>query len=362
MARIMLRVLCFVVATCVYSVGEFAIAQTEPINNENIKEYGLRNLENAVIIKAIPENPSTGETVHLTVEATVFDLSKDTITWIINGKTVSSGQGKSQIDAAINAKGDALDVVVSVFDPVWGLATNAIVLKPLQLDLLYDAPTYVPPFYRGRSLPTAGGTVRLHALARFERGGKIVPTSLITYTWSKNGTVLGKISGLGKSSMVLESPSLYSSDTISVRATANDEALSASASIIIPNTPTTLQLYEDHPLFGVTYFNALPRQVRAQGEISAAVIPYFAPVNTIKDPSLEFSWLWGNKMLTASSTKPNEVTLDADADSVSLRVGVTSLVNFYLDAKSDWTFMYGNSGGQTTTKQGATDAFHNDEL
>jgi hypothetical protein len=361
MTRIMLRVLCFVVATCVYGVGEFAIAQTEPINNENIKEYGLRNLENAVIIKATPANPSAAETVRLTAEGTVFDLSKDTVTWIINGKTVSSGIGKSEIDATINSKGDALDVVVTVFDPVWGSATNSIVLRPLQLDLLYDAPTYVPPFYRGRSLPTAGGTMRLHAIARFEQGGKIVPNSLITYTWSKNGTVLGKISGPGKSSVVLESPSLYSSDTISVRATAYDEALSASASLVIPNTPTRLQLYEDHPLFGVTYFNALPRQTRAQGEVSAAVIPYFAPVSSIRDSSLEFSWLWGSKTLTASTSKPNEVTLDADSESVNLQVEITSLINFFVDAKSTWTFLYGNSGGQTT-KQGATDAFHNDDL
>lgn len=359
MTRNILRVLCFVLSICASLAGTPLYAETDAINSDVISGYGLRNLENAVIIHATPATPSAGETVHFTVEGPVYDLPKDVITWTINGKSAGSGTGLTKIDANVNAKGDPITVTVNVMDSLWGAASNALTLIPLQLDILYDAPTYVPPFYRGRALPSAGGIVRLQAIARFIQNGKLISNSSIRYTWSRNGTVLGNISGLGKSDVNIDTSTLYGANTISVKAVAGDESLSANASVTIADSSPVLALYEDHPLFGVTYFNGLSSNISAGSEMTVAAIPYFATVASLNDPSLEYDWLLNNVAVTSSSTKRNEITIDADHDTARVHLEVTSTRNFFMSAASDWKFSFGSSGGSTITKPGAGDAFHN---
>jgi hypothetical protein len=262
----------------------------------------------------------------------------------------------------VDAKGDPLTVSVQVVDPVWGSASNALTLAPLQLDILYDAPTYVPPFYRGRALPTGGGTVRLQALARFTQNGKLIPNSSIKFTWSKNGTVLGTLSGLGKSAVSIDAVSLYGANTISVKAVTADGELSANASVLIPDTSPSLVLYEDHPLFGIIYFNALPPQVFAPNEMTVAAVPYFVTATTLNDPVLRYEWLLNSASSISSSTKRNEITIAADKDVAQVHLEVTSSRNFFLSAASDWQFNFGSSGGSSITKPGASDVFHKSDL
>src|SRR6185369_921128 len=108
MARKYSRVLCFVLSLCGIFAGAPLYAQTDPINADIISGYGLRNLENAIIIHASPATPSAGDTVHFTVEGSVFNLPKDTITWSVNGKTLASGVGAASVDATVDSKGDPL--------------------------------------------------------------------------------------------------------------------------------------------------------------------------------------------------------------------------------------------------------------
>lgn len=358
MTRNILRVLCFVPGISVLFAGASVFAQSEPINTENISGYGLRNLPNAVIIHASPATPSPGDTVHFTVEGSVYDFTKDLITWTINGKTVASAVAKSTIDTQVDAKGSPISVTVTVSDAVWGIASNALTLVPQQVDILYDAPTYVPPFYRGRALPSAGGVMHLEALARLTKGGSPITNSAITYTWSRNGLVLGTLSGLGRSKIIIDAPGLYGADTISVRASAVDDTLSATASIVIKDAAPILALYEDHPLYGVTYFNALQDLTPASSDITVVAIPYFATITGLNDPAVRFNWLLNDSPVSASSTKKNVLSLYLDKKSALLHLDVTSAKNFFLEASSDWKFQSGNSGGTTIQKPGASDAFH----
>jgi hypothetical protein len=366
MTRNILRVLCFVLMLngffSYFAAAIPAFAQSGPINSDAISSYGLRNLSNAIVISATPATPKAGDSVHFTVEGSVYDFPKDTITWTINGKTVASGVGQSSIDATIDQRGDPIDVVVSVTDATWGSAGSEVNIAPLQVDILYDAPTYVPPFYRGRAMPSAGGSMRVQAIAHLTRAGSVIPDSSITYTWSRNGTVLGSISGLGKSKIVIDSPNLYSSDTISVHAGASGDTISADASVVVPASSVTVQLYEDHPLYGITYFNALQSEVRPSEEITVSAVPYFATVSSLSDPTLQFSWLLNDQTFSASSTKRSEVVLDAGSGTAKLHLDVTSAKNFFMQGGGDWTFDFGGTGGASLQKSGSSDVFHNGSL
>jgi hypothetical protein len=360
MKRAIVQALCFLATAACLGVGIPVYAQSQVVNSDSIRDYGLRNLENAVILKVTPETPGPGDAVHFVVESPVYSLTKDSISWYINAKLVASGAGVTSIDATIDSKGTPLKVSVSVADAVWGDASNALIITPIQLDILYDAPSYVPPFYRGRALPSAGGLMRLQAVGRFVQNGTGIPNSSISYTWMRNGRVLGDVSGFGKSSVTIASPALYGSDTISVHAVTRNETMAANASVVIPAATPVLALYEDHPLFGIKYFSALPNETPAFGDATVAAVPYFAPATIINDPTLQFSWTLNGRTINASSSKINELTLTT-LSSTDLRVDVTSDTNFFYSSRGDWTFT-GSSRNSDISKPSPSDVFHSSQL
>ena len=361
MTRVMQRVIYGVLGIVIFGIPAVtAHAQIDFINSDLIKDQGLRNLENAVVLRANPANPNPGDIVHFTVESPLYDLSQDVISWNVNGRAVAESVGKTSIDEVVSARGDTLDVTVTITDPVWGIASDEIFVVPLQLDILYDAPTYTQPFYRGRTLPSAGGSVRLQAVAHFTQGGSRIGDQSITYTWSRNGSALGNLSGLGRSSINVSAPALFGSDTIAVRATAKDGTISATASVRLSSAEPVIQLYEDHPLFGIMFHQALPNQVNHPGDVSLAAVPYFAPVTYLYDKNLQFIWTLNDTPLQASSTKRNEINLGGGQTNATLRLTITHAINFFLDTTANWRFIFtGSGGGGSTNNDRESDIFHN---
>lgn len=363
MIAVMKRAVSVFVLLLASTFAHFAYAQTTPINADFISGYGLRNLETAIIIRADPPSPGPGEAVHLTVESPVYDLLHDNVSWTINGRAAAEGIGVTATDYVMNAKGDSLHVSVNVSDPVWGAAAQEVEIVPLQLDLLFDAPSYVPPFYRGRAMPSSGGTVRLQAVAHFKKDGAFVADKDITYIWKRNGQALGTISGLGRSSAVIDAPLPGDTDTITVRADAANGTLSATASVAIPSGEVALALYEDHPLFGVMFHQMLPERINLPSGTVVSAIPYFATITSLLDPTLRFNWTLNQSSVQASSTRRNEITLISNTDNANLHLDLTHAVNFFLRAEGDWLFnLSGSRTGPGAAGVQNNDAFHNGQI
>ncbi len=321
---------------------------------------GLRNTENAVRILVTPDTPKTGDTMHLEAESALFDLTKSVLTWRIDGQVVAQGTGATKAEYAVGASATSIDVSLSVEDPLWGSASSDLTITPLELDIVFDAPTYVPPFYRGRALPSGGGSMRLQAIARFPGTRGTLADSSITYTWRRNNRILTSLSGLGKSNIVIDAPTPGDTDTISVRASANDDTLSATASVAIPSSEPAVMLYEDHPLFGVLFHSALPQEIPSRGDITVAAVPYFVTAQRLNDPVLKYSWRINEQPATASSTQKNEITLRSDSGTQSLELELLHASNFFLDVLRTWKFLFGApQSGNGSARSSPQDIFHN---
>src|SRR5262249_48045983 len=156
------------------------------------------------------------------------------------------------------AKGIGQKTTIAVAaDTGEGLALSAsAVIVPVQIDLYLSSDSYTPPFYRGRALPTSGTNVRAEAIPHLATaGGAEVPSSDIIVTWRKDGQVIADVSGKGRTSALF--PLNFGIGTISVEAQVLDGSLSGEASQRVPQADPQLVLYEDHPLYGLTYFAAL---------------------------------------------------------------------------------------------------------
>ncbi len=230
----------------------------------------------------------------------------------------------------------------SYFSGAVGTQAQAGVSAPV--DLLFGSDSYIPPFYRGAPLPSPGSRVHFWAYAHFvDSRGAAIPESSITYTWRRNGQVEGSLSGVGKSSLALPSPTLFGTDTISVDAGAEDGAIYGSASLTISSVDPGVTLYQDHPLHGIEYYSALGSQTSIPDlEMTFAAVPYFVAARSSDDPQLHFAWSVNGVSVAATSTNANEITVNADNSNglAAISLLITSPVNALLEAQSAWNFLF----------------------
>ena len=309
-------------------------------------QLSLTNPGNALSIRFLPAAPGPGDTVTLTVQSSLFDIAESDVLWEANGKKISQGKGAASASVTAGALGEETTVSVSVTAADGTSAAAEAIINPTELDLLVDSDSYVPPFYRGAARPSAGTNLRLQALPRFKRGNAFVPASELTYTWRRNGEVLGSISGRGRAAVTLPVEHLFGTDTISVEARSSDGKLSHVSSVSVSAAEPILALYENHPLYGVLYHRALSSATSLGGtEATFAAIPFFAQARNIYDAALRFDWRVNSEKIPANPTNPGELTINAENSTgiAFVELQVTHATNFFLEAKERWNITFSSS-------------------
>lgn len=296
-----------------------------------------RTIPEALTLDARPASPAPNAPVRLDVKSDTLDLSRSAITWTVNGNEFADGVGLQGIDIRTGPLGSETIVEASV-EGADGVVSASRTFRPTEVDLLWESDAYTPPFFRGRSLPSAGSTLTLHALARFTRGVESTPSSEITYSWSADGVVLPSLSGRGKSSVQIPGPSLYGSKRISVGAASADGGLTGEASVIISSVEPVLRLYMNHPLFGVLYNRALGSNTAiADSEMTFIVAPLYAPAHP-QDRAFQYAWRVDGTAIEADREDPAQITLSSEREGggATITLSLTHATNWYLDAAGEW--------------------------
>ena len=298
-----------------------------------------------------PEHPAPGSPVRVTAASVLLDLPSSDITWFVNGTRVAGGGGLASTDVVAGALGTATEVSVAVVGSGGQTATATARIVPVEIDLLWESDSYVPPFYRGRALPSAGTNLRLEAVPRFQNpDGSFVAASDIIFTWRRDGRVVQSASGRGKSRVLIAGPALFGRDTISVDAVSADGTLSGSASVSVPETEPVLDLYKDHPLFGIMYHQALAgRATIPEIEMSFAAVPYFAQSKSANDADFTYAWQVNGRGVTSDSARPSEITINAQNSSglALIELALSHATNFFMSSLGSWgiTLSAGSAGG-----------------
>lgn len=293
-----------------------------------------------------PENPGAGERVYATVRSSVLDLSAVTLTWKKNGQEIKSGVGLTEIEVAAGALGSETRLVVEVSEDGIPFATAEAFIRPTSLELLWEADSYVPPFYHGRALPSAGTNLRFEAMPRFIRDGSTLSTRDLIFTWKRNGYVIQSASGRGKSTAVLESPSLFGKETIAVEAKTSDGVLANEESIRIESQSPRIVLYQMHPVFGTTYHSAFSDQTLIrETEATFSAIPYFAETDSPNDPTLRYGWKINGVEIENDEKSPSIITINAGNSSgeALLELFLTHATNLFLNTGNSWGLLFDNT-------------------
>lgn len=282
-----------------------------------------------------PAFAAPGSSVQFTVSSTYFDLGVSAIQWSVDGAVVQEGAGVVSITTALGAAGESTDVSASIVGPDRSTVVSTTV-TPASVDLLWESRGLTPPFYAGRALASPGTKLVFVALPTFSLGESAVPAQDLSYTWRRGNTVLGTLSGRGKSSISIDSPLLFGSDTISVEVRAQD-GVSARASVRIASIDPALLMYESHPLFGILFHQALPSLARiSDTERTIAVYPFFSPAENASDSDLDFEWRVNRRAVAHDEKKPYMLTINA--------AGSTGVALIELDVGHKGTPFYSAQG------------------
>ncbi|MBI2610643.1 hypothetical protein HYW60_01765 [Candidatus Kaiserbacteria bacterium] len=300
-------------------------------------------------LELTPAHPAPGERLHARARSSLLDLSETQLRWSANGKPIAEGIGVTEVDVTAGALGSETQLTVTALENALEFSSAEATIAPVELDLLWEADSYVPPFYRGRALPSAGTNLRLEAIPRFVRSGSSVPLRDIIFTWKRDGYVIAAASGRGKSKATVESPPLFASETISVEAKTSDGRLQGVASARISSQEPHVALYENDPVFGIAYHRALARENQIpEIETTFAAVPYFAEAASPDDTALIYNWRVNDIGIANDPEHPSGLTINASGSSGSalIELLLKHATNLFINAPGSWLVNFQSAGAQ----------------
>ena len=281
-------------------------AQDDAFNKQlqTLQDLQKSQIAESVTLTSTPSFPKPFQKVLLQLEAFGPDLNSSYITWFVNGTAQKAGNAQKNLEISAGKAGSATNIQV-IIEPRGAAAIEKnITLQPADIDLVWEAVSYAPPFYKGKALYAPQGKVVVSAIPYvLERGIKIDSKNLI-YKWSKDGQILGSMSGYGKNTLTQYGSVISRPVTISVEVTSPKSAVKTSGSVVINPTQTKVLLYEVNPLYGIQYENALGKElVMKDSELTLIASPYFFSIEDKTFGKLSHKWTLNNKKIEEESGK-----------------------------------------------------------
>lgn len=270
-------------------------------------------------IAVSPTTPGPGDDVVLSLSSSAADLNRSTISWTQNGRVVSSGRGIKTFRFTAGPLGSTAAIAVLVQTADGNRLRSQAVIRPAAVDFLWEADTYTPPFYRGKALPSPGSTIRITAVPHFvlSNGARLASSELV-FTWVKDGTILGNLSGSGKETLETTVPSGFRPVDIMIEVASLQNSFSVKKELrIIPEEPRVV-FYERHPLLGVLYNNALPGTINLKAEeTTVRAEPLYFSLNDLRGGRVAFLWSLNGRSVS-SGEREGEITIRTEAGSLQV--------------------------------------------
>ncbi len=285
----------------------------------------VQEIEEQIYINVEPKFPGPNTDVTFSLEAYGTDLSKADIVWKVNGVITEKGRAKEKIVVTTGAIGKKTIVEISIL-PINGVPVEKVfTLYPQALDVIWEARTYTPPFYKGKAFLSPEEEVIVAAIPDFRDGnGKFMQPGTVTYKWRNEGEIVSDAVGYGKNFFRARGGILLKPFNILVEASGDDGA-KAKNYLDIPFILPSILLYENNPAYGILFNRSIGSKVAtAQIENSFVAMPYFFGTDD-KDFKLTYEWFINDQKVFSSKERPGitlrNATKESGTSRIFLRVG-----------------------------------------
>lgn len=163
-------------------------------------------------------------------------------------------------------------------------------LNAQSVDILWQGNNYVSPFYEGLPLWSKQSEITFVAIPQ----GLGDPATL-NYVWSRNGTILGLVSGIGVNSLTFVDGVLSKPVTIKVEILKNNDEVLAENSINIGPVEGAVYVYEKNPLYGFIFHREVSENYHMEEEeATLTAFPFYFTSYNKTDPGIIYSWNSGS--------------------------------------------------------------------
>lgn len=263
--------------------------------------------ETDVVVSLSPKIPGPNEQVTITLQSYAVDLNKANISWTVNGKlTPSSEVGGKSIKVTTGNIGSTLSVVATVQGNGFEQITKNILIRPAEIDLIWEVKdSYVPPFYKGKALPSSESTIKIVAMPNIKTpsGAKLKSNDFV-FNWKRNFDSVQSSSGYGKDSFEFKHSYFNKVENISLIISGVTLPTGADAQLsLTPGSPKIL-FYEQSPLYGTQYQKELGQLFTMNtDETSLVAEPYFFSPKNVVYSDVQFKWNVNGASISNQSPK-----------------------------------------------------------
>jgi hypothetical protein len=286
-------------------------------------------LSNELGVEIIPTYPRPNETVFVNLTLYTGDLNSANITWYKNGKSVLSGKGETRYSFRTGNVGEEtkIEIVVNLLNG--GSFSKTFTLNPASVDMVWEAISYVPPFYKGKALHPMQGSLKLVAMPEFVKNGRRIPPQNLIYEWSNRTEAYQSQSGYGKNVVVLNGSILGRSENIEVLVTDPVNNLVAQGFVDIAPVDPEIVFYENNPYYGHIFDKALTGSFNLDaGEVQILAAPFYFTKES--SGGLKYEWRLNGQTvpdlsgsMTAIFRKPEG---ESGQSAISLQVAIDNRI------------------------------------
>ncbi len=297
-------------------------------------------------IQTFPANPGPNQKVVISISSFAIDLERADIAWTVNSKFAKRDTGLTTYAVTTGDVGSVTTVDITLRTADGAQVSKTIALRPADVTLLWYADGYAPVLYEGKILHTSGGMITVAALSNFILRGTPLGPDALFYDWRLNDQSLDNQSGLGKQTIMFQGSLLYGKDTISVTVSTKDHVLAADGQLTIQTQNPNIIFYEDDPLSGTIYENALSdTYFLKKPEITIRAEPYFISTPLLLPGKINAGWLINNIKTAGNPTFPRIITLRQNGSSgqADISYSLQGITDSLLQAARTITVFFGPS-------------------
>lgn len=255
-----------------------------------------------------PQYPQANQ--EYTIALKPSGINAQLIRWFINGTEDFTSKNKNDIKHTAGDIGTQTIIKASVTLQDGSVVEAFRTIAANRVDLLIDAETLTPPFYKGKTLPSSGSEVKVTALVFTKERS---PESSYSYLWKINGSVQngGAVKGGNVLSFV---PSFDTSTLISVNVLNTNGQVIASKSETLPIAEPELLFYEKNPLRGMSFVSMSNPYIFIGDEIQIRAEGYY--MNTaLAGSNILREWKINGTVVENDPQNPQEISLQKEGTS-----------------------------------------------
>lgn len=174
-------------------------------------------------------------------------------------------------------------LVLGILIPISGIHAEG------EVDLIWEARTFTPAFFEGLPLWSNESSITFTAIPHLTN----ISGNELIYRWSKNKTVLGSMSGVGKNSLTIKDTILSQPIEITIDLFINNGSNPlGTATISITPTNPKLLIFENSPLYGILLNKSIRNEFTIkEDEVTLSAVPLFSTVSKRTAGAFEYTWL-----------------------------------------------------------------------